>query len=106
MDLQVHCDLKGELPLALLVTSAGEDGEVVDAAKLAVRERVGAFASLGAAAVVGALPKTRSGKILRSSMRAIADARPYKLPGTIEDASVIDDHIVPALRALGYAGES
>ena len=49
-----------------------------------------AVAALKSAVVVGALPKTRSGKILRNVLRSIADGEPYTLPGTIEDASVVD----------------
>jgi propionyl-CoA synthetase len=48
-----------------------------------VRKKVGAVASMRAAAVVSALPKTRSGKTLRNAIRSIADDEPYKLPGTI-----------------------
>ena len=70
-----------------------------------VREQVGAVASLRQAAVVAALPKTRSGKILRGVMRAIADGDEYSLPGTIDDASVVEG-VTRALVQLGYAGGS
>ena len=65
----------------------------------------GAYLSIvaTACAVVAALPKTRSGKILRKAIRAMADGDDtYKLPGTIEDASVVEDDVRPALASLGY----
>ena len=54
------------------------------------------------AKVVGRLPKTRSGKILRGTMKKIADGQSWAMPATIEDAGVLDE-IAKALRALGYA---
>jgi propionyl-CoA synthetase len=97
--------IKGTVPVALLVTSAtaGNNGEqIADEVVLLVRERIGAVAALRQAAVVAALPKTRSGKILRNVLRKIADNEPYKLPGTIEDAGVVD-HAIEALNMLGLA---
>jgi propionyl-CoA synthetase len=55
-----------------------------------VRDRIGAVASLRSVEVVAALPKTRSGKILRRTMRGIADGREEPVPSTIEDLSVLD----------------
>jgi len=66
-----------------------------------VRQRVGAIACLKHALVVQGLPKTRSGKILRGTMRKIADSEPYKVPGTIEDESVLVG-IAEALESVGY----
>lgn len=95
--------LRGAVPVALLVTTgAADDAAVVREAKTLVRDRVGAFAALADAAVVAALPKTRSGKILRNALRALANGQPVQLPGTVEDAAVLDDHARPALAALGY----
>lgn len=95
--------LKGMVPLALVVTTADASEDVEGAVVRLVRERVGAVAALRACARVAALPKTRSGKILRKAIRAIADGDDtYTLPGTIEDATVVDDHIIPALSSLGY----
>jgi propionyl-CoA synthetase len=95
--------LKGQIPLALVVTTADASEDVEGAVVRLVRERVGAVAALRACARVAALPKTRSGKILRKAIRAIADGDDtYTLPGTIEDATVVDDHIIPALSSLGY----
>jgi propionyl-CoA synthetase len=61
-------------------------GELVEA----VRSRIGAVASLKRVDVVPALPKTRSGKILRKTMRGIADGRDEPVPSTIEDPAVLD----------------
>jgi propionyl-CoA synthetase len=54
--------------------------------------------------VVDRLPKTRSGKILRGTMRSIADSEPWTMPATIDDAESLDD-VTTALRSLGYANE-
>jgi propionyl-CoA synthetase len=62
-----------------------------------VRDEVGAVASLRQVDIVTALPKTRSGKILRKTMREIADGKTPVVPGTIEDASVLDS-LAPVLR--------
>ena len=98
-------DLKGEVPIALLVTTNSTDDEALVAEVVGlVRERVGAVASMRQAAIVPALPKTRSGKILRNVIRAIADDVPYKLPGTIENASVVDG-VVEAVESLGYGSQ-
>lgn len=85
--------LKGQLPRAFVVLKAGASAdpatiqdEVVDL----VRAEIGPVAALRAVDVVGALPKTRSGKILRATMRAIADGRPTTVPSTIEDVTVLE----------------
>ncbi len=99
-------DLKGQLPLGFLVLKAGvsrDPGEIVAEAVQLVRERVGPVAVFKQAVVVDRLPKTRSGKILRSTMRSIADAEKYRMPATIEDPAVLDD-IKTALQSIGYAG--
>ncbi|MQA97953.1 MAG: AMP-binding protein [Streptosporangiales bacterium] len=93
--------LKGQLPRAFVVLKAGVD---VDAEKLAgelissVREQIGPVAALKRADVVPGLPKTRSGKILRGTMRSIADGEPARVPSTIEDPGVLDA-LRPVLRA-------
>ena len=97
-------ELKGVVPIALLVcTESGnaEPARVCEEVIELVREKVGAVASMKHAAVVAALPKTRSGKTLRNAIRSIADDEPYKLPGTIEDASVIEG-IEEAIVSIGY----
>jgi propionyl-CoA synthetase len=68
----------------------------------AVRERIGPVAAFKQVAVVAQLPKTRSGKILRGTMRKIADSEPWRTPATIEDPAVLEP-IRAALRKLGYA---
>ncbi len=86
--------LKGQLPRALVALKAGGDwdhdavrAEIVQQ----VRDRIGAVAALKEVAIVAALPKTRSGKILRRSMRAIAEGRDEAVPSTIENPAVLDD---------------
>jgi propionyl-CoA synthetase len=98
----VHDDFKGQLPRALVVLKAGVDGDG-DGDRIRaelvkrVRDEVGAVAALHQVDIVPALPKTRSGKILRKTMREIADGKPATVPGTIEDASVLDT-LRPVLR--------
>ena len=85
-------DLRGQVPLGLVVLKAGADREPdeVDAELVAlVRDQVGAFACYRETRVVERLPKTRSGKILRSTMRSIAAGREYAVPSTIDDPDVL-----------------
>jgi propionyl-CoA synthetase len=67
-----------------------------------VRERVGPVASFKTAIVVQRLPKTRSGKILRGTMRRIADHQEWKMPATIDDPAILAE-IETALAKAGYA---
>jgi propionyl-CoA synthetase len=67
-----------------------------------VRDRIGPVAFFKVAAVVKRLPKTRSGKILRGTMRKIADSAEYKVPPTIDDPVILDE-ITDSLQHLGYA---
>ena len=90
----VHDDLKGQLPRALVVLKAGIDaasqGERIKKELVArVRSEVGAVAALRQVDIVTALPKTRSGKILRKTMREIADGHTPVVPATIEDVNVL-----------------
>lgn len=84
----IHDDLKGQLPLGLVVL---KDGVKMDAQTLerelvaSVRNRIGAVACFKQARVVERLPKTRSGKILRRIIRQIADGESYTIPSTIDD---------------------
>jgi len=86
--------LKGEMPLGFVVLNAGAD---IDEAQLkaelikTVRSVVGAIATPRDIVVVARLPKTRSGKILRGTMRKIADSKEYKVPATIEDPVVLEE---------------
>jgi propionyl-CoA synthetase len=97
----VHDDLKGQVPRGFVVLKAGADadpGQLQAELVQAVRDRIGAVAALRRVDVVPALPKTRSGKILRRTMREIADGADPAVPGTIEDAAVLDA-LTPVLRA-------
>ncbi|MGQ0624037.1 MAG: propionyl-CoA synthetase [Sporichthyaceae bacterium] len=85
--------LKGQAPRGFVVLKAGvetDHAQVCRELVAAVREQIGAVAAFKAADVVPALPKTRSGKILRRTMRGIADGLDEPVPSTIEDASVLD----------------
>jgi propionyl-CoA synthetase len=100
--------LKGQLPLGFLVLKAGVDRDPADIVKetvAMVREQVGPVAVFKQAVVVDRLPKTRSGKILRGTMRKIADGEEYRMPATIEDPMVLGE-IGDALHTIGYANES
>jgi propionyl-CoA synthetase len=86
--------LKGQLPLGLLVLNAGvnrDSGEIVAEAIQQVRDRIGPVAAFKHCAVVSRLPKTRSGKILRGTMRSIADGEAWKMPATIDDPAILDE---------------
>ena len=92
--------MKGQVPRGFVVLKAGverDDDELRAELVQMVREQVGAVASLKDVAVVAALPKTRSGKILRKTMRGIADGVDEPVPSTIDDASVLDA-LRPVLR--------
>ena len=69
-----------------------------------VRDEVGPVANFRLVAVVARLPKTRSGKVLRRTMRTIADGDPYVMPATIDDPAALEELRV-ALQSLGYARE-
>ena len=89
----VHDSLKGQLPTGFVVLKAGADiGEDQLRAELveSVRREIGPVAAFRDVYVVDALPKTRSGKILRKTMRSIADGRDEPVPSTIEDPAVLD----------------
>jgi propionyl-CoA synthetase len=96
--------LKGQVPVGLLVLKAGVNrpaGAIEDEVVALVRQKIGAIASLKTAIVVERLPKTRSGKILRGTMRAIADGDEYHLPATIDDPAILPE-ISDALARAGY----
>jgi propionyl-CoA synthetase len=89
----VHDDLKGQVPRAFVVLKAGAEIEpdVLQAQIVAsIRDQIGPVAALKEVVVVPGLPKTRSGKILRRTMRGIADGRPEPVPSTIEDPRVLE----------------
>jgi propionyl-CoA synthetase len=97
--------MKGQLPVGFLVLKAGAEcspEEVVADVIQMVRAQVGPVAVFKKAVVVDRLPKTRSGKVLRATMRKIADSEEYKVPATIEDPQVLNE-VESALKTLGYA---
>ena len=86
--------LKGQVPIGLVALKAGVTKEKIDIVSECismVRNRVGPVASFKIAIVVKRLPKTRSGKILRGTVRKIADNEPYKVPATIDDPTILDE---------------
>ncbi|MCH7930563.1 MAG: propionyl-CoA synthetase, partial [Proteobacteria bacterium] len=96
--------LKGELPLGFLVLKAGverADGDIVKEVVSMVRESIGPVAAFKIATVVNRLPKTRSGKILRGTMKKIADGEDYRMPATIDDPAILGE-IGEALKRIGY----
>jgi propionyl-CoA synthetase len=97
-------DLKGQSPVGLVVLKSGVDrseddicGELV----AQMREEIGPVADFKSVRVVPQLPKTRSGKVLRVTIRTMADGAEIKVPATIEDDSVLPS-ITDALKELGY----
>jgi propionyl-CoA synthetase len=98
-------NLKGQLPLGFVVLKAGvnrPDEEIVAELVQMVRQQVGAVACFKKATVVKRLPKTRSGKVLRGTMRKIADGEKYTVPSTIDDPTSLSE-IKEALQGIGYA---
>ena len=96
--------LKGEVPLGLVVLKAGvgRDHEAIVWELIeSVRERIGPVASFKVATVVERLPKTRSGKILRGTIRNIANGSSYRMPATIDDPAILDE-VIEVLKSLGY----
>ena len=92
--------MKGQVPRGFVVLKAGVErdrAEIAVELVQMVRDQIGAIAALKDVAVVAALPKTRSGKILRKTMRGIADGADEPIPSTIDDASVLDA-LRPVLR--------
>lgn len=100
--------LKGQVPLGFVVLKAGVNrppGEISTECIGLVRERIGPVASFKTALVVPRLPKTRSGKTLRGTMRKIADGEQVTPPATIDDPAILPE-IAEALKAAGYAKSS
>ena len=97
--------LKGELPVGLAVLKSGVDRDVSEIDKeiiSLVREKIGPVCSFKKVVTVTRLPKTRSGKILRGTMKKIADCDTYKMPATIDDPAILEE-IKIALKTIGYA---
>ncbi|MBL7978642.1 MAG: propionyl-CoA synthetase [Bacteroidetes Order II. Incertae sedis bacterium] len=101
----VKDDLKGEVPMGMVVLKAGvmRPAEVIvpELVKL-VREKIGPVAAFKLATVVKRLPKTRSGKILRGTIKKIADGEEYKVPATIDDPTILEE-ITENLTQMGFA---
>lgn len=100
-------DLKGQVPIALVVLKPDSQhtvSELESEMVQRVRDQVGPVASLKKVAAVPRLPKTRSGKVLRKVLRAIADGEPYTVPSTIDDPAILEE-IQDAMRshAIGNA---
>jgi propionyl-CoA synthetase len=97
-------ELKGEIPMGFVVTKAGVtkgEGEIIRELVEKVRDQIGPVAAFKTATVVKRLPKTRSGKILRGTIKRIADGVEYTTPATIDDPVILDE-IADSLRTLGY----
>jgi propionyl-CoA synthetase len=98
-------EIKGEVPVGFVVTKAGVERSEADIARdlvERVRAQIGPVAAFKTALVVKRLPKTRSGKILRGTMKRIADGQDYTTPATIDDPVILGE-ITEALRQRGYA---
>ena len=96
--------LKGEVPVGLVVLKSGVDRpeEVIDRELVAlVREKIGPVADFKKVVVVERLPKTRSGKILRGTMKRIADGQEFNMPATIDDPAILGE-IEAKLQTIGY----
>jgi propionyl-CoA synthetase len=96
--------LKGELPVGLVVLKAGvnrDPDDIKSELVQLVREKVGPVASFKKVAIVDRLPKTRSGKVLRGTMRKIADGQEFRMPATIDDPSILGE-IETALTDIGF----
>jgi len=99
----VHDEIKGQVPLGFLVLKAGVDraaSELADEAVKLVREKIGPVAAFRQVLVVKRLPKTRSGKILRRTLRNMVDGESYEIPATIDDPAILDE-IAACLHAAG-----
>jgi propionyl-CoA synthetase len=97
-------EIKGEIPVGFVVLKAGADrdpAELEQELVRMVRRRIGPIASFKITLVVRRLPKTRSGKILRGTIKKIADGTPYRVPATIDDPVVLEE-IRESLAARGY----
>ena len=104
--LGIKDELKGEVPCGFIVLKAGVNrppGEIEKECVQLVRDKIGPVASFRLAIIVARLPKTRSGKILRGTIKKIADGEAWTMPATIEDPKVLDE-IGGALKDKGVGG--
>ena len=99
-----HDQLKGELPVGLFVLKSGvnkDSAEIKTELVKMVREQIGPIACFRESSAVDRLPKTRSGKILRGTMRSIANGKEYNMPSTIDDPTTLGE-ITDILQKMGY----
>ena len=98
-------EMKGQIPIGFLVLKMGvskSEEDIIKEVIQMVRETIGPVAVFKVATIIPRLPKTRSGKILRGTMRSIADNQPYKMPATIDDPVILDE-VTAALKKVGYS---
>jgi propionyl-CoA synthetase len=101
--LGVKDALKGEVPCGFIVLKSGVNrpsGEIEKECVALIREKIGPVAAFKIAITVARLPKTRSGKILRGTMKKIADGETWQMPATIDDPAILDE-IGTALKRKG-----
>lgn len=99
----IHDELKGQVPVGLVVLNAGvtkDKQDIVNEVVRMVRDKIGPVAAFKTATVVKRLPKTRSGKVLRGTMRSMADQKEFKTPATIDDPAILDE-IRKSLEEIG-----
>ena len=87
-------ELKGQVPMGFIVINTGTskaNNIIIDETINSVRNEIGPVASFRKVVIVNRLPKTRSGKILRSTIAAIVDKKTYKIPATIDDETILDE---------------
>lgn len=104
----VNDELKGSIPLGLVVLKSGVERnheEIINEVIMLVRKEIGPVASFKTAVVVERLPKTRSGKVLRGTMKRIADQQEWRMPATIDDPTILDE-ITDSLAEVGYGPEA
>jgi propionyl-CoA synthetase len=101
--LGVKDQLKGEVPCGFIVLKSGVNrppSEIEKECVALIRDKIGPVAAFKIAITVGRLPKTRSGKILRGTMKKIADGEAWQMPATIDDPAILDE-IGTALKRKG-----
>ena len=104
--LGIKDELKGEVPCGFIVLKAGVNrppSEIEKEIVALVREKIGPVAAFKLAITVARLPKTRSGKILRGTIKKIADGEPWTMPATIDDPAILDE-IGSAMKERGVGG--
>jgi propionyl-CoA synthetase len=104
--LGIKDELKGEVPCGFIVLKAGVNrppSEIEKEIVALVREKIGPVAAFKLAITVARLPKTRSGKILRGTIKKIADGEPWTMPATIDDPAILDE-IGSAMKEKGVGG--